>query len=212
MECLHGAPIGREEMKRLAITGAIGSGKSTVCRALSALAGVPIYDSDLRARQIMNSHPQVRAELIELFGEEAYGADGLNRPYIAAKAFGDVELLQRLNGIVHPRVVEDFESWAESITGVPYVILESALLFTSPLVGHYDVSVAVEAPEQVRVERCMLRDGTTEENIRARMARQMTPQEMARRADRVVCNDGSRPLDEQLVALDRLMREKGDRA
>ena len=172
-------------MKRLAITGAIGSGKSTVCRALSALAGVPIYDSDLRARQIMNAHP---------------------------KAFGDVELLQRLNGIVHPRVVEDFESWAESITGVPYVILESALLFTSPLVGHYDVSVAVEAPEQVRVERCMLRDGTTEENIRARMARQMTPQEMARRADRVVCNDGIRPLDEQLVAIDRLMRENGDRA
>ncbi len=193
-------------MKRLAITGGIGSGKSTVCRMLAEVGGVEVYDSDTRAKEIMNSHPQVVAEVEALFGPEAYVDGVLNRPHIAQRAFADKGLLERLNAIVHPRVVEDYEEWVARQSG-PYVVLESALLFSSPLEGHYDVSVAVVAPEEVRVARCVARDGASPEQIRERMARQMSGEEFCRRVDFVINADGVEPLLPQVEALDKWVRE-----
>lgn len=193
-------------MKRLAITGGIGSGKSTVCRLLAEVGGVEVYDSDSRAKEVMNSHPQVVREVTALFGPEAYKEGVLNRPYIAQRAFADKELLGRLNAIVHPRVVEDYEQWVAQQSG-PYVVLESALLFSSPLEGHYDVSVAVVAPDEIRVQRCVARDGATPEQIRERMARQMSGEEFAKRADIVVNADGVEPLLPQVEAIDKYIKE-----
>lgn len=193
-------------MKRLAITGGIGSGKSTVCRLLAEVGGVEVYDSDSRAKEVMNSHPQVVRDVTALFGPEAYVGGTLNRPYIAQRAFADKELLGRLNAIVHPRVVEDYEQWVAQQSG-PYVVLESALLFSSPLEGHYDVSVAVVAPDEIRVQRCVARDGATPEQIRERMARQMSGEEFAKRADFVVNADGVEPLLPQVEAIDKYIRE-----
>lgn len=193
-------------MKRVAITGGIGSGKSTVCRALSAVSGAPVYDSDRRAKEIMNDNLSLREAIVALLGPEAYdGTTGeLNRPYVASRIFGHGEMLERLNGLVHPRVVEDFELWAESQSG-EYVILESALLFTSPLVGHYDLAVVVDAPVEMRIERCLRRDGGSREGIERRMAGQMAAEEMRSRADVVVEADG-RDLSESLREIDSLIR------
>lgn len=193
-------------MRRVAITGGIGSGKSTVCRALAALSGAPIYDSDTRAKEIMATHPEVRRELIGLFGEEVFEGERLNRQMIASRVFGSPTMLGRLNAIVHPRVVEDFEKWAEEQTS-DYVILESALLFTSPLVGHYDLAVVVDAPLEMRVERCVRRDGATPEEVRRRIESQMSAEQMRQRADLVVEADG-RDLRPAVEEIDRLIREK----
>jgi dephospho-CoA kinase len=191
-------------MRRVAITGGIGSGKSTFCRALAAISGVPIYDSDQRAKHIMSHDAVVRQRLTELFGPEAYTPEGLNRPLVAAVAFGNPAVLERLNAIVHPRVVADFEEWAESQTS-DYVILESALLFTSPLVGHYDLAVVVDAPLEMRVRRCVARDGATPEQVGERIARQMPANEMRSRADVVVEADG-RDLEPIAREVDRIIR------
>ena len=193
-------------MKRVAITGGIGSGKSTVCRALSEISGAPIYDSDRRAKEIMATHPEVRQDLVEFFGEEVFEGGVLNRPLIASQVFGNEEKLQRLNAIVHPRVVADFELWAESQRG-EYVILESALLFTSPLVGHYDLAVVVDAPIELRIARCVARDGATAEQIRRRIESQMPAEEMRARADLVVEADG-RDLRPAVEELDRIIRKQ----
>lgn len=193
-------------MRRVAITGGIGSGKSTVCRALAAFSGAPIYDSDRRAKEIMGSSAEVRREIVALLGEEAYDLQGLNRRWIASRVFGNQQLLDGLNAIVHPRVVADFEEWAESFDG-EYVILESALLFTSPLVGHYDLAVVVDAPVEMRIERCVARDGATPEQVRERILRQMSSEEMRARADVVVEADG-RDLSPAIEMIDRLIREK----
>lgn len=193
-------------MKRVAITGGIGSGKSTVCRALSEVSGAPIYDSDSRAKEIMASHPAVRSELVALFGEEVFEGGVLNRSLIASRVFGNEDMLQRLNAIVHPRVVEDFECWAESQT-TDYVILESALLFTSPLVGHYDLAVVVDAPLEMRIERCMRRDGVTREQVTKRIESQMSAEQMLGRADVVVEADG-RDLRPAVEDIDRIIRQR----
>lgn len=193
-------------MKRVAITGGIGSGKSTVCRALSAVSGALIYDSDRRAKEIMDGDQRLREALLGLFGEEAFVEGVLNRKYIASRVFGDEEMLARLNGIVHPRVVEDYEQWAEGCEG-EYVILESALLFTSPLVGHYDLAVVVDAPLEMRIERCVRRDGATPEEVERRINSQMSAAEMRARADIVVEADG-RDLRGAVEEIDRIIRAK----
>lgn len=192
-------------MRRVAITGGIGSGKSTVCRALAALSGAPLYDSDSRAKQIMSSHPEVMEELKELFGCEFFEQGVLNRSLISSRVFGNEQMLQRLNSIVHPRVVADFEAWAES-SNADYVILESALLFSSPLVGHYDLAVVVDAPLEMRVERCVARDGLSAEQVRSRIANQMSAEQMRQRADYTIEADG-RDLTPYIEEIDRLIRE-----
>ena len=191
-------------MKRVAITGGIGSGKSTLCRVLAERHSIAVYDSDRRAKEIMNSDPVVREGIVTLFGSEAYTPEGLNRGHIAARAFADPTLLAQLNGVVHPRVVADFEAWAEGESG-DYVIVESALLFSSPLVGHYDLAVVVDAPLEMRIQRCVRRDGLAPEQVAERIARQMPASEMRLRADVVVEADG-RDLGPIAEQLDRRIR------
>lgn len=152
----------------------------------------------------MATHPEVRRELVELLGSEVFDGGVLNRRYIASRVFGNKEMLARLNEIVHPRVVADFEEWAES-QKAEYVILESALLFTSPLVGHYDLAVVVDAPVEVRVERCVGRDGVSAEEVRRRIESQMPTEQMRARADFVVEADG-RDLAPQIAELDSVIR------
>ena len=103
-------------MYKIGITGGIGSGKSTVC-ALLKERGVAVYDSDAEAKRLMAESADLRAALIEAFGEECYNDEGLNRAYLASQVFGQEEALERLNAIVHPAVKEDFRAWAERQSG-----------------------------------------------------------------------------------------------
>ena len=99
-------------MIKVAICGGIGSGKSTICQ-MFAERGVALYDSDSRAKVLMNESEELRKALISEFGEECYIDGALNRPYLASRVFGSEEQLARLNSIVHPAVKEDFLRWAE---------------------------------------------------------------------------------------------------
>jgi dephospho-CoA kinase len=180
-------------MKRLGVTGGIGSGKSTICELL-ARRGVPIYDSDSRAKKLMNS--ELQQPIRALFGEQAYNDSGLNRAYIASRAFGNPELLARLNAIVHPAVAEDFERWAENFEGqVQFVALESAILYESGFDSRVDAVLCVDAPLDVRIERTVKRDASSREEVEKRVARQRT--DVARqKADFVIVTDGKRTLDD----------------
>ena len=127
-------------MYKIGITGGIGSGKSTVCRMLCEY-GIAVYDSDSRAKQLMNESTELRQQLIEAFGEECYTDGELNRGYLASKVFGNAEALARLNAIVHPAVRADFRTWAEQQSGA-YVILESAILFEAGFESEVDTTLA----------------------------------------------------------------------
>ena len=173
-------------MKKIAICGGIGSGKSTVCR-MFAERGAAIYDSDSRAKALMSESAELRAALIAEFGEECYADGALNRHYLAEKVFGSEEQLARLNSIVHPAVKADFLAWAEEQEG-DFCILETAILFESGFDAVVDASVAVLAPMPLRVERAMKRDNATKEQIEARIKAQMSDDELMRRADFAVVN------------------------
>ena len=188
-------------MYKVGITGGIGSGKSTVCRIL-AEHGVAAYDADSRAKELMSSSEALRAALIENFGAECFTDEGLNRAYLARRVFSDAEQLRVLNGLVHPAVMADFEAWAEAQEG-SYVVFESAILFEAKLEDRVDATVAVMAPEELRVERVMGRDGATKEQVLARIHNQMSDDERADRAKYGVVNIDVEDLEEDVVQLHR---------
>lgn len=173
-------------MIKVAICGGIGSGKSTVCQ-MFAERGIALYDSDSRAKMLMNESVSLREALIAAFGEGCYVDGELNRPYLAQRVFGSEEQLARLNSIVHPAVKDDFLRWTEEQEG-DYCILESAILFESGFDKLVDKTVAVLAPMSLRIERAMQRDGASREQVEARIRAQMSDDELVARADFSIVN------------------------
>lgn len=183
---------------KVGITGGIGSGKTTVCRIFERL-GIPVYYADARAKQLMVENKDLRVQIQQVFGTEAYLPDGsLNRQHIAQQAFSQPQLLQRLNALVHPAVAQDSLSWHGQQSGVPYTLKEAALLYESGSDQALDKIIAVTAPEDLRLQRVMQRDGSDESAVRARMERQMPEAEKAKRADFVIYNDGKQLLLPQI--------------
>ena len=173
-------------MYKVGITGGIGSGKSTVCR-LFEQNGIAVYDSDARAKALMAEDATLREQLVEAFGAECYNEQGLDRAYLAGRVFGDEAELQRLNGIVHPAVKEDFRRWADAQRGA-YVVLESAILFESGFDTQVDTTLAVMAPMEERLRRTVERDGVDREAVRRRMEHQLSDDELHARAARTIVN------------------------
>ena len=187
-------------MTSIAITGGIGSGKSYVSALLQA-AGIPVYNTDNEAKRLMLSDEGIRQDLITLLGEGVYTDGTLNKPMLASYLFAGPENAARINAIVHPRVKADFRRWMEEHEGQEIVGLECAILFEAGFEDAVDAVVTVYAPESLRVERAMKRDGATEAQIRARIAAQMDDEEKCRLSDYIIYNDGSISLENQLSAL-----------
>lgn len=188
-------------MYKVGLTGGIGSGKSKVAEFLRDRE-VAIYDSDSRAKELMMSNEALRQALIAEFGQECYTADGINRAWLAQRVFNNEAELARLNAIVHPAVMRDFAAWAEAQEG-NYVVLESAILLEAGLESHVDVVVAVMAPKELRLERAMLRDGASREQIEERMRNQMSDEERTDRAKYAIVNIDLEELEEDVEQLHR---------
>lgn len=188
-------------MYKVGLTGGIGSGKSTVCAMLRE-RGVAVYSSDERAKELMNSDSTIKERIIARFGAESFEDGVLNRAYLAQRVFASEEELAALNAIVHPRVMEDFEAWAESAEG-EYVLLESAILFESGFDCKVDMVVAIMAPEDLRIERAMQRDGVTKEQVVERMRRQLSDEERCSRSKYAIVNIELEELEEDVEQLHR---------
>jgi len=177
----------------LGVTGGIGSGKTTVCGFLEE-KGARVFYADMEAKRLMQEDEAVRSAIVEAFGSEAYGDDGsLNRTYLAEQVFGDDDKIERLNSIVHPHVFASFEAATERAAkeGIDLLVHEAALLFEAGGDEHVDVTAAVVAPEPDRIAWVTERDDVTPEEVRARMGHQLPQDELRRRADYVLENDGS---------------------
>ncbi|MFT5903941.1 MAG: dephospho-CoA kinase, partial [Flammeovirgaceae bacterium] len=117
----------KNKQLRIGITGGIGSGKSVVAKVFSVL-GVPVFNADLVAKQILASNPDVVASVKEHFGEEAYKEGVANREYLAQVVFTDSAQREILNSIIHPAVVKAFDEFCQEHSSVPYVLKEAAIM------------------------------------------------------------------------------------
>jgi len=188
------------KMLKVGITGGIGSGKSTVCRLFEKF-GVPVYYADDRAKWLMNHQEGLKEQLKENFGAETYQEDGLlDRTYLAKIVFKDSAKLEILNRIVHPAVFEDGEQWQieQEELGAIYTLKEAALLFETGSYRNLDRIIVVTVPEEIRIKRVMERDSTTEEEVRARINKQMPQEEKEKRADYIITNIAWKTLNIQI--------------
>lgn len=187
------------------LTGGIGSGKSTVAKFLRTL-GVPVYDSDAQAKRLMESSKKIRNKIIALLGEEAYDGESLNRPFIAKAVFADKDLLEKLNGIVHPAVRKHFIKWSEK-QNHPYVVQETALLFENKADYLYDKIILVTAPKKMRVARVMNRDKSSEKQVLSRIENQLEDKVKIERSDYIIENIDLEETKDKVIALHTALLE-----
>ena len=190
------------------LTGGIGSGKSLVCSIFRVLH-IPVFEADREAKIIMESDREVSSALIELFGENAYTAEGkLNRKWMAEKIFKDKAIIERVNSIVHPAVRRSFFSWWKQQQS-PYVVQEAAILFESGAYQLMDINILVTAPVEMRIKRVMLRDGISREQVEARMNNQWTDTKKSVLANYIILNDESEFLVSQVLDIHNKILDYG---
>ena len=184
-------------MKVLVVTGGIGSGKSYVCRILEEKYGIPVYEADIRAKRLYNEYPGMLDSIEETLGVILRNDDGVFAPHLLADViFNDAEALKKVEDILFPVLMNDFNAWAEK-QGTQIVAMESAtLLEKSQFDGFGDITVLVDAPVDVRLARAMSRDGASKEKIMARMQAQSLMNALSNGAtttkvDHVLLNDSS---------------------
>ena len=192
---------------QIGITGGIGSGKSLVCKIFGKL-GVPVYDADSHAKALMTTDGILVSQIKKEFGDLSYHPDGaLNRKWLADHVFADEQKLEKLNGLVHPRVALDYEAWVAGYRNVAYVLKEAALLFESGSYRLLDMIVVVSAPESVRQKRVLLRDiHRTVEQFKEIVEKQLPEQEKVDRADYIIVNDDVTMVLPQILKLHELFQ------
>jgi len=168
------------------LTGGIGSGKSTVASYFTAL-GIPVYDSDTRAKALMQNDPSLRDQITQLLGPKAYNKEGLDRRWIASRVFSDPDLLKALNKRVHPAVRTDFDRWRTE-QKAPYVLQEAAILMENGAYQYLDYTILVIAPQKARIERVVARDQVAPTQVQERMKQQWADADKIPLADFVIEN------------------------
>jgi dephospho-CoA kinase len=187
-------------MKKIGITGGIGSGKTIVCEIFKTL-GVKIYNADLNAKHLLDNNMAVKNKVTETFGEEIYRGGEADRKLLAKRVFNNPEALNKLNAIIHPAVSADFDFWLKQNQNEPYVLKEAAILFESGAFKHLDAVVMVYAPAELRLKRVIARDKADPESVISRMKNQMDEEEKLKRSNYVIYNDESQSLIRQVLHL-----------
>ena len=183
------------------VTGGIGSGKSTVCKIFETLGAITYYADD-RAKWLMINDSKLISHITDLFGEEAYKGEQLNREYIAERVFKDQALLEQLNQLVHPAVAKDVETWVGTNQDAPLLLKEAALLFETGSYKELDKTILVTAPEAIRIERVVKRDShRSAQDVKNIMDKQMSDADKTVLADFVVENDGKKSVIKQVMDL-----------
>ncbi len=188
-------------MKKIGITGNIGSGKSYVCKIFEKL-GIPVFYSDDETKKLYLI-PSVKELIISRFGQEVYFDDGtLNRKLLSYHLFKNDDAMRFIESVLYPALNQHFDKWCD-VQKTPYVLYESAILFEKDYCKYFDKIIFVSASEDIRLQRVMLRDDCTEENVRSRMRLQLNEDLKISKADFVIYNDGTKPVEPQVQEINK---------
>lgn len=189
------------------LTGGIGAGKTAVSKLFESY-GIGVFNSDEQAKALYNTE-ELRNWLIQEFGSQIYRGTSFQREELAKVIFNNNQALQKVNAKIHPMVGQAFYSWVAKQTS-PYVIKEAAILIESGSYKTCDQIVLVTAPEQVRLERVMARDGIDQAAVKARMNKQMSEAEKVKWADFTIENVVWETTQKRTQVVHELLLEKAD--
>ena len=189
-------------MKKIGITGGIGSGKTYISNIFKSL-GIPLFNSDIEAKILMNSSKKLISQIKKEFGEDIYTNENFNKEKLSSIVFSNSDKLQKLNSLVHPIVKEEFNNWCKKQTS-SYVIKEAAILFESKSHLGLDAVICVSAPLELRIKRLFKRDNSSEMEIKKRIDNQISQDEKAKLSDYIIVNDEKELLLPQIIKLHKL--------
>ena len=183
------------------VTGGIGSGKSIVCNIFKIL-GIPVFEADTVAKQLLHSNEKVKREIIRLFGAGIYSPDGMvDRKKLAEIIFNDKIQLEKVNNIVHPQVRTEYMEWLKKQNTI-YVIHEAAILFESGFYKLTDFTILISAPEKQRIEWVKKRDNLSDNQVRERIARQWPEEKKQKLASVVLHNNNKNLILPEIIKID----------
>lgn len=175
----------------IGITGGIGSGKSYIATIFSHL-GVPVYNSDIRAKELVNSSDELKSKIIALLGAEVYKDGVYQSKVVSSKVFNDNKLLTALNNIIHPAVRNDYTFWVSGHIGKHYVLKESALIFELNLHKTLDKVILVTSSTETKLNRIATRDTwRSEKEIKNIISKQLSDIEKVAKSDFVIDNNNA---------------------
>ncbi len=177
----------------IGLTGGIGSGKTTIAKALNEM-GYSVYLTDQKAKEIIHNNLCVRSQVEYLFGSDIFKHGKLDTKRVAELVFNNPALLKEYEKVVHPAVLFDVEQWGKTLNGIGFV--ESAILYESGLNRYCQAVVAVTAPLEIRIQRTVERDKTNPQAVENRIKQQMSYDEIEKKADLVVINDGKKTISQ----------------
>jgi len=186
-------------MRMIGLTGGIGSGKTTVAKIFATL-GIPVFNADDTAKELMQNSPLLKEQLMQQFGADVYQDGQLNKAYLSNIVFKDPYQLNLLNAIVHPTSIQAAWDWAAQ-QNAPYVIKEAALIFESNAAEGLDQVIGVSAPLSLRIHRVMQRDQCTKADVEMRMRNQVSDSIKMKLCDWVITNNDQELLIPQVLKI-----------
>tara|TARA_B100000586_G_scaffold94877_1_gene67687 strand:+ start:443 stop:1027 length:585 start_codon:yes stop_codon:yes gene_type:complete len=171
-------------MIKVAITGGIGTGKTTIS-SMFADKGIPVFNSDEIAKEIMNTNSLLKNEIVTAFGDKAYDKNKLNKEYLSDVVFNNEILLKKINSIVHPYVADEFNSWIQEQDS-KYIIYESAIIFENQAEDFFDKIICVTASEEEVISRIMKRNDFSVDKIKSIINKQLPNDAKVQKSDYVI--------------------------
>ncbi|MFC6877957.1 dephospho-CoA kinase [Flavobacterium myungsuense] len=173
--------------KIIGLTGGIGSGKTTIAKYF-AEKGIPVYIADDEARKITES-PDILQSIRTVFGDEVFNNEKLDRVKVSQIVFNDTNKLKQLNEIIHPAVKKHFKNWVLHHSNFDFIVYETAILFESGSYKQCDAVISVIAPIETRINRVMIRDSVSREEVLNRIKNQLSDEDLIKKSDFIVENN-----------------------
>lgn len=189
-------------IKKVGLTGNIGSGKSLIAKIFETLQ-IPVFYADTEGKKIIDK-VEVRDKIVAIFGKEVIYDGKIVRPKLAEIVFNDKSSLDKLNRIIHPAVRNHFETWA-AIQQAPYVIYEAAILHESEHYKNMDKIILVKADEALRIQRVVQRDKVSEGQVRSRMQNQWPESKKEKLSQFMINNNGDELVIPQVLEIHKLL-------
>jgi len=186
-------------MIKVAITGGIGTGKTTISNMFSD-KGVPVFNSDEIAKEIMNTNSLLKNEIVTAFGDKVYDKNRLNKEYLSDAIFNNETLLKKINAIVHPYVADEFNSWIEEQDS-KYIIYESAIIFENQAEDFFDKIICVTASEEDVISRVMKRNNFSVDKIKSIINKQLPNDAKIQKSDYVIENINISKLSDKVLEI-----------
>jgi len=186
-------------MIKIAITGNMGSGKTTISRIFES-TGIPVFYADAEAKELY-SDPLIVKKVKSLFGDQVFDNQDVSFAKLAQIVFSDKISLKKLEAVIHPEVMIRFEEWTLQNLEEPIVVMENAILFEGGFDRYFDVIVLVTCPEDIRIQRIIQRDGTSEADVKKRMNFQWNEDQKVPFCQYVIVNDNHSSVIENVMKI-----------